>query len=236
MINNLIAIVDHRCSPNIQKQLLNYVEEVFPFRSDGITYESISCHPDIFLYQDEQHLIVAPNAPQELFDLLNRNNISYKIGHSVIGALLADSCFYNCVSTADAFFHKEGFTDPMIQSLNQEKRFITLPQSYTRCSMLPLSDHAIITSDAGIHKVLQREQFSSFLFSPDEIRIAIHRNGFLGGTCGISNGKIFFLGNPLRHKDGRGLCQFIESAGLEIIALSDEKLYDGGGIFFLHRS
>lgn len=235
MTNDLIAIVDHRCSPNVQKQLLNYVGEVFPFRSEGITYESISCHPDIFLYQDKNHLIVAPNAPQELFDLLNSNNISYKIGQSVIGALLSDSCFYNCVSTTDAFFHKKGFTDPMIQNLNKEKRFIALPQSYTRCSMLPLSDKAFITSDAGIHNVLQREQISSFLFSPEEIRIAIHRNGFLGGTCGISNGKIFFLGNPLRHKGGRALCQFIEAAGLEVISLSDEMLYDGGGIFFLHQ-
>ncbi|MEE3485519.1 MAG: hypothetical protein VZQ98_14515 [Bacteroidales bacterium] len=233
MDKHKLAIIDARCSPIITQNLRRYAETIFLLKTTGITYESISCHPDIFLYQDEQHLVVAPNAPQELFNLLNCNNISYKIGHSVIGALLTDTCFYNCVSTADAFFHKEGFTDPMIQRLNQEKRFIALPQSYTRCSMLPLSDHAIITSDAGIHKVLQREQFASFLFTPDEIRIAVHRNGFLGGTCGISDGKIFFLGNPLRHKDGRGLCQFIESVGLEVIALSDEPLYDGGGIFFL---
>lgn len=233
MDKHKLAIIDARCNSIVIQNLRRYAEDIFLLKTAGITYESISCHPDIFLYQDEQHLVVAPNAPQELFNLLNCNNISYKIGHSVIGALLTDSCFYNCVSTADAFFHKEGFTDPMIQRLNQEKRFIALPQSYTRCSMLPLSDHAIITSDAGIHKVLQREQFASFLFTPDEIRIAVHRNGFLGGTCGISDGKIFFLGNPLRHKDGRGLCQFIESVGLEVISLSDEPLYDGGGIFFL---
>ncbi len=233
MVKHKLAIIDARCNSIVIQNLRRYAEDIFLLKTAGITYESISCHPDIFLYQDERDLIVAPNAPQELYDFLTRNDVHYEIGQSVIGRELSDTCFYNCVSTADAFFHKEGFTDPLIQSLNKGKRFIRLPQSYTRCSMLPLSDKAFITSDTGIHKVLQREQLSSFLFSPEEIRIAIHRNGFLGGTCGICNDKVYFSGNPLRHKDGKELCRFIESNGLEVIALSDEPLYDGGGIFFI---
>lgn len=227
------AIVDARCNATIIEQLHNHVEDVFLFKSEGITYESISCHPDIFIYQEAGRLIIAPNTPQELYDWTNQKGIAYIQGECQIGTSLQDSCYYNCISTKNRLFHKEGFTDSTVLSLNQRKEFIQLPQSYTRCSMLPLTEESFITSDAGIHKILQEKGLTSFLFSPDEIRIAVHRNGFLGGTCGITDEKIFFLGNPLLHKDGERLCQFIEETGLKIIPLCNEKLYDGGGIFFL---
>lgn len=228
-----VAIIDARCNATIIEQLHNYVEEVFLFKSEGITYESISCHPDIFIYQDANKLIIAPNAPQELHDWLRQKGIVYIQGESRIGTTLQDSCYYNCVATKNRFFHREGFTDSAVFNHNQRKEFIQLPQSYTRCSMLPLTEETFITSDTGIHKALQKNGLTSFLFSPNEIQIAVHHNGFLGGTCGIADEKIFFLGNPLLHKDGERLYQFIEKSGLEIIPLCDEKLYDGGGIFFL---
>lgn len=228
-----LAIVDARCHPEIIERLQDFAEIVFPFRSSGITYESISCHPDIFLYQDATHLIVAPNAPKELFLALEESKIEYEKGESGIGSELSNSCFYNCVSTQENFFHREGYSDTSVLKANERKRFVPLPQSYTRCSMLPLSKDSFITSDQGIHKTLQQHGFNSFCFSPEEITIKVHRNGFLGGTCGLLGKQIFFLGNPLLHKDGKDLYEFIENSGFEIITLHDQKLYDGGGVFFL---
>lgn len=227
-----LAVVDARCDARLLSRLGEYAEEVFPFRTQGITYESVSCHPDVFVYQDSTTTLLAPNAPQALAEKLASLTVPFHWGGSPVGESLKDSSLYNCVSTDTCLFHRKGYTDEALLALNRGKRFVELPQSYTRCSMFPLSDHAFITSDAGIHKALERAGFASFLFSPAEIRIPVHAYGFLGGTCGRWGDQLFFLGNPLKHKDGEALLRFVEANGLVPVSLSDDYLYDGGGVFF----
>ncbi len=227
-----LAVVDARCGETIVERLHEYAEEVFLFCSENVTYESVSCHPDIFLYQDSRSLVLAPNAPKALLEALSAHSVPFVVGKSEVGFTLSDSCYYNCVATEQTFFHRKGFTDEVVGRMNAEKRFVELPQSYTRCSMLPISEEAFVTSDAGIHRVLLREGFSSFLFSPEKIRIAVHKYGFLGGTCGKMENKLIFMGNPLMHEDGASLCRFVEARGCEIVSLADQYLYDGGGLFF----
>ena len=227
-----LAVVDARCDAHLLSRLGEYAEELFPFRTQGITYESVSCHPDVFVYQDSTTTLLAPNVPQALAEKLASLAVPFHWGGSPVGESLKDSSLYNCVSTDTCLFHRRGYTDEALLALNRGKRFVELPQSYTRCSMFPLSDHAFITSDAGIHKALERAGFSSFLFSPAEIRIPVHAYGFLGGTCGRWGNQLFFLGNPLRHKEGEALLRFVEANGLAPVSLSDDYLYDGGGVFF----
>lgn len=228
-----LVIVDARCSEKIFEQLTLYADEVFRFQTSDVTYSSISCHPDIFIFQEREELIIAPNAPQNLFQKLDELAIPYRYGDSVVGKELHNSCFYNALATPTCFFHRKGYTDAKVLERQEGKQKIFLPQSYTRCSLLALTDEAFITSDAGIHKELQKHSFSTCYFSPEEIKIETHRYGFLGGTCGLHQDKLFFLGNPLKHKDGKKLCDFIESHQIEIISLADDYLYDGGGLFFV---
>lgn len=227
-----LAVVDARSDEGIVERLHDFAEEVFLFRSEGITYESISCHPDIFIYQNHDDVVLASNTPQPLLDKLQTLNIPYRLGNSSIGEVLRNSCYYNCVATDHAFFHREGFSDEVVLTLNKPKRVVSLPQSYTRCSMLALNNESFITSDAGIAKVLRREGYEVFFFDPRDIHIPVHAYGFLGGTCGKLGNQLLFMGNPLRHKDGAALCRFVEAHGVEVVALSDGYLYDGGGLFF----
>ena len=48
----MYAIIDKRCSKEIKENLKQYVDAVFEFSTEGITYNSISCHPDIFIFQN----------------------------------------------------------------------------------------------------------------------------------------------------------------------------------------
>lgn len=227
-----LVVVDARCGERVADSLRNFAEEVFLFRSDGVTYGSISCHPDIFIYKGGGETVVAPNSPRKLLDKFDELGIPYVKGQSFVGDKLENSCYYNCLSTEKDFFLRDGFADETLLSLNASRRKVLLPQSYVRCSMLPLTDRAFITSDAGIRKALVREGYEVFLFSPKEIRIPVHAYGFLGGTCGKMGDKVIFLGNPLKHGDGADLCRFVEAHGLEVVPLADQCLYDGGALFF----
>ena len=231
----MLAIIDHRTPPDTINELSRYVDDIHLFKSEGITYNSISGHPDIFIYQDESNFIIAPNSPFSLFEFLEDHKVSYTTGVGLAGHSLADSTRYNCISSDKFFLHKKGFTDKSICRAVKDKMFINLPQAYTRCSLTHLCNDKFITSDLGIEKELLDNNLECFYFNPSEITIEDHNHGFLGGTAGVYGNKIFFNGNIDIHEDGNTLRDFVTSAGMEIINLGTDYLYDGGCIFFIQN-
>ena len=229
----MYAIIDHRSPEKVKNNLAKYVDDVFEFSSENITYNSISCHPDIFMFQDSKKLIVAPNSPKTLVDFLNKKKVNYAIGIKKAGESLAESSRYNCYSTKDYFFCNKGKPDKSIQNYCANKQLIHVPQSYVRCSMFGINNQKMITSDLGIVKVLNNYNIDYFYFDPSEINIVDHKNGFLGGTLGEMDNKLFFLGNILKHKDGRELHKFISNNQNEVVCLGNDYLNDGGGLFFV---
>jgi len=226
------AIIDARSPKLAIERLKSENFEVLEFKSENITYNSVSGHPDIFIFQTQNGFIIAPNSPIELIYFSEYHKITFEFGNSQIGNEFQNSVAYNCVQTYDFLFHKAGFTDKKILEQAGNRKIINLPQAYTRCSMIEIAENNFLTSDAGIKKVLDSLNLSNFFFSPEEIKIYDHKNGFIGGSCGIFENKIFFNGNFLKHKDGKALEKFLLSANLEIICLHNDFLYDGGGIFF----
>ena len=229
----MFAIIDSRSQNDVVNNLREYVEDLFEFETYGITRNSIAGHPDIFIYQDNNQLVIAPNAQAELFEFLNNHNITYVRGEGDVGGELYNSVQYNCLSTPDYVFHKSGYTDPAILEINKAKEFISLPQAYTRCSLVHLCENNYLTSDRGIERVLIGKGLSCFYFNPEEITIRDHDNGFIGGAVGIRGKRIFFNGNVELHADGQRLKEHLLNLGLEIVNLSDQYLYDGGCMFFV---
>ena len=229
----MLAIIDSRSSKKVINKLKEYVTDVYMFQTDGITDNSISGHPDIFVYQDKDHLIVSPNSPVDLFNFLDTYNITYLKGERDVGHELDNHVQYNCLSTSQFLFHKSGSTDSAIIEINKYKEFVQLPQAYTRCSLVHLCNESYLTSDRGVEKALLQRGLSCFYFNPEEIIIRDHDNGFIGGAVGIFGNKIFFNGNVELHVDGQRLKEHLLNLNFEIINLSDEHLYDGGFILFV---
>jgi hypothetical protein len=230
-MNSVTAIIDARAPQKAIETLQQYCD-VFLFRSENITYDAISCHPDIFLFQGKNKLIVAPNAPQDLIATLHHKGISFMYGNSEVGKELNNSTYYNCIETHSHLFHKQEFTDKVILE-STKKKTINLPQAYTRCSMIALNEKAFITSDKGIEKVLLHNGFECFYVNPSTIRLPPYKHGFIGGCMGIFENRLFVIGSLESLENGDELRQFIQQQKLEIIELYNDNLYDGGGIFFL---
>jgi len=229
----MYAIIDKRCSEEIKNNLSNYVDGIFEVASEEITYNAISGHPDIFMFQDEEKLIIAPNAPEKLIQFLNKNQLKYSLGTKNVGHSVVESSLYNCFSTKDNFFCKEGVPDNSIVEYCSQKKTIALTQPYVRCSLFGIDTTKMITSDLGIVKTLKKNAIHYFYFEPLEIKIKDYKYGFIGGTMGKLKNKIFFLGNILKHKNGLELHNYITSNNQEVICLGADFLYDGGGIFFI---
>jgi hypothetical protein len=120
--------------------------------TEGITYPSISGHPDIFFCQLPDKLIVAPNLPKKYFDQLNNHRIDYITGDLPVGPEYPASARYNAVATSKFFIHNFRHTDPLITREMKDLIPVHVDQGYCRCNLLPLKDDHFITSDQGIYK------------------------------------------------------------------------------------
>ena len=225
------AIIDKRAPKEAIDNLKKHFE-VFEFESKDITYKEVSGHPDIFIYQDKDKLIIAPNSPKELIIFLHKVKADFSIGEKEVGFDLNNSTQYNCISSSNYLFHKKGFTDKSILDKSYNKKLIELPQAYTRCSLSMLNEISYITSDKGIKNALLKNELQILHVENKSILLPGFPYGFFGGTNGIFGNKFYLIGSLDFHPQGKEIQSFIENNGLEIIELYNGKLYDGGGLFF----
>ena len=87
-------LIDGRM-PLAAKEKLRQFGEMIEFATEGITYEAISGHPDIFFCPTPNGLVVAPNLPKKYFDFLLKFSISFTLGKNPVGKIYPDSALYN---------------------------------------------------------------------------------------------------------------------------------------------
>ena len=227
-----LAIVDYRL-PKEAIAILQHFAEVLPFNAQGMTFDAVHGHPDIFMSQLDNQLIIALNTPQYIVEALTHKNISFRFGVKSVGSEVENSTLYNCVSTTDYLIHKEGFTDLEILNAAKDKTFINLPQPFTRCSLFVFGDTHFITSDRGIYNVLINKGLDVLFISPQELSLPPYKNGFIGGCLGVFEDKIFFSGSTDYLTDGASLKAYIEKNGFQLVELFNGVPLDVGGLFFI---
>ena len=222
------CIIDARM-PKEAKDVLRKEFEIVDFRSKDLVYEAISGHPDVFMHQINNKLIVDTNLPKKYFNWLKDNNINYRVGRNKLGKKYPETAYYNVSSGDGLFIHKEDITDPILTEELADYRFIHTNQAYSRCNTLILDANHIITSDSGLNKQMPE----TLLVNPRGILLPGFIHGFFGGCCGIYQNKVYIIGSLKHHKQGAEIGAFIQNAGFEIVELYDGPLFDGGGIFFV---
>jgi len=228
----MFIIADNRIPPQAKKKLSEY-GEIFNFSTEGITYESISGHPDIFFCQVNNKLIVAPNLPDLYKNTLTKNSIPFIEGELPIEKKYPGTSRYNAVATDNYLIHNFRYTDSVITNIGDDLELIHSGQGYTRCNLLPLCNDSFITSDQGINEVLNGFGLKTFFVQPDDIILPGMKHGFFGGACGIYEDKFFIIGSLSNLKNGEELKAYIDNLDYQIIELYEGPLFDGGSIFFI---
>ena len=203
------------------------------FSSVGITYPSISNHPDIFFVQNKNGFLVAPNLPMEMKNILRKNKISYQEGKSEVGNVYPLTAFYNAVITDKFLIHNLKITDSKLLAQNQNLEKIQVNQAYTRCNLLALKENHFITSDRGIEKVLRKKQCEVLYVNPEKIILPGMKHGFFGGCCGVFENTVYIIGNLDFIPGGKNVRDFIRGLGFELVELYDGPLFDGGSLIFI---
>lgn len=228
----MFIIADNRIPPQAIEKLSEY-GEIINFSTKGITYESISGHPDIFFCQVNNKLIIAPNLPDLYKNMLTKNSIPFIEGELLIEKKYPGTSRYNVVATDKYLIHNFSYTDPVITNIGDDLELIHSGQGYTRCNLLPLRNDCFITSDQGINRVLNGFGLKTSFVQPDNIILPGMKHGFFGGACGIYEDTVFIIGSLSKLKNGEELKTHINNLNYKIIELYEGPLFDGGSILFI---
>lgn len=228
----MLIITDNRI-PSKAKAKLSEYGEIINFSTEGITYESISGHPDIFLCQVNNQLIIAPNLPDTYKNILSKNSIPFIEGEMPIEKKYPGTSRYNVVATENYLIHNFRYTDSVVTNIGDKLDLIHSGQGYTRCNLLPLRNDCFITSDQGINRILNGFNLNTFHVEPYDIILPGMKHGFFGGTCGIYDDKVFVIGSLSTLKNGKELKTYLNNLDFQIIELYDGPLFDGGSIFLI---
>lgn len=231
----MLIFIDKRI-PEAAKRKLSFYGDLVEVESNGIVYDSISGHPDIFMCQVENQLIVAPNTPEYLTSILKSNEINFSFGEKYLSNSYPSTSFYNALVSSNFLIHNLKYTDVTIVEKIEKREIINIKQSYTRCNLIEISENVFITSDKEIFKKINSlQRCTIFYIDPVQISLPGHSYGFFGGCCGVYNNKLFILGCLDYLKEKIALIEFTNQFDVEIIELSDNQLFDGGGIFFIEN-
>jgi hypothetical protein len=228
----MLIIADKRIPYQAKQNLQNY-GELLLLETDGVTDKSISGHPDIFICDTGEKLVLAPNIPYAITEALSKRNIPYVLGQNPVGINYPEAAQYNVVVVNKTIFHRSDITDKQILKECANHKIIYVTQGFTRCSLLAVDGTHFITSDEGIHRTLLKEGYTTLRVSVNGIILKGQPHGFFGGACGIAGNKIFILGNLDHYRDKKKVELFAGLMNFEIVELYDGPLFDGGGIFFL---
>ncbi len=230
----MLIIIDARIPKEAKTKLAEY-GEIIEFQTENISYSAISGHPDIFLCQLPKKLICAPNIPKKYHSILSQYKYPYKIGKQAVGSEFPETTLYNCLVDENYIFHKKGFSDKQILNEIPKHKFISIPQAYSRCSMIALPGNIYITSDRGIEQALKLNGLSVHYFAAERILLPGMNHGFIGGALAYYSGKVFAIGDPDFHPWGNEFRKLIQKQGIPLIPLYYGPFFDGGGIFFLEN-
>lgn len=228
----MFIIIDAR-APKKVFQYFDKLGNVVKFKTNGICYEGISGHPDIFMFQSRNQLVIAPNLPDEYVSLLEQNSIPFLKGEIPVGNKYPRTALYNALDTKHGLLHNTAVTDPVISSC--VKQFIHCKQAYVRCSTIELGD-VLITSDKGIKRVLNTNSLNSLYVDPQNIVLQGFKNGFLGGCCGVWKNFFYFCGSLKFLSNADMLRKAIDKQGYQLVELFNGCPVDVGGIFFLNSN
>ncbi len=202
-------------------------------KTNGITYDAISGHPDVFICQIDDQIIVAPNLPSEYKSALSAAGIVFSEGKYPLGSKYPQTAKYNVVSIDDYLIHNFNYTDELILNFSKQKKQIQVEQAYTRCSLIALGQNRFITSDKGIEKQLKKYNLDVYYVNPEGIELPGFKNGFIGGCVGLQYDQLFLAGSLKHYPAGELLQKKLSDWNIKLIELYDGPLFDGGGILFL---
>lgn len=111
-----------------------------------------------------------------------------------------------------------------------DKKVIEVKQGYSKCSICPVTENAIITDDPSIYEALNNT-LDVLYIDHGEIKLSGYNYGFIGGSTGkLADDLLAFTGALSKNKNCDMIKGFCKEHGVYCVSLSNGDLYDYGSL------
>lgn len=137
---------------------------------------------------------------------------------------------YNAALVGTRLFCNVKNTDPIILQQAQQRsiKIINVRQGYAKCSTIPVSQNALITSDPSIAQVAIHEGLDVLKVENEDILLPGYPVGFLGGCCCVHKDALYFCGDVTALKEYSRISSFAAKYDKSVISIPDIPLTDLG--------
>ncbi|WDV47315.1 hypothetical protein PV797_06325 [Clostridiaceae bacterium M8S5] len=232
-----LAIID----ANADQSLINYfknrnIDIIKTVKCNDIL-EPIAYHPDMVMHPvNPSTIVVAPNVYNYYKELLKNKPLNIIRGEKVLSRNYPDDIAYNVARVQNYAVHKIEKMDTVLKYYFEKEniQFVNVKQGYTKCSTAIISEKAVITSDATIHKKLTQLGIDVCYIKEGFIELPGFDYGFIGGaTFCLNQNEVSFSGKLIDHPNIDEIFKFIKKYGKEPNFLSLKKIIDIGSIITL---
>ena len=234
------AVLDCRIPTECERTLIEYGYDTIKLCRAEYLAPEVASHPDMIilpvgdkLFCHERYLDQR-ECNDAVMEIASRAKKSVHTTSEVTGDKYPYDVLFNAAVVGDIIIYSEHTSKDVIsEAERKDMTFVKVKQGYSKCSSAVIGDLAIITADVGIYRAALNNGIDALLISAGGIDLPGYDTGFIGGTCGYDDGKLFFCGDVETHPDGKRIIDFCAAHNCEAVSLcKGMKLFDVGTIFF----
>ena len=219
----------------LKKSLRGKGYQLIEIKKTDAVYHAVSSHADIYLCKFSDELVVAKEQLLLIQNDLQNNEVKYTAGISELDYQYPQNIKYNAAQLGNYLIHNTKYTDPQILASAGKLglQLLHVKQGYSKCNLVIVNDHSVITSDEGMAGVFKKHDIEFLLVKQGHVRLTDFPHGFLGGASGRVDNEIIFNGNLSAHPDFEKIKEFIHRKGLQVTYFEEYPLEDIGSIIQL---
>lgn len=208
--------------------------EIINFPQNTNVDERISHHADLSFFVCDKDIFIAQEM-ECLVSKLQSTGYNVHVSDAPLGKAYPADVKLNCVSFGKYLMCNVDTVSKAVlkYSIQKGKAVINVNQGYTKCSVIPVADNAIITDDESICKKCVEYGIDVLKVSKGKVLLTGFDYGFIGGTAGVYDNMIAFNGDIFSHPDGKQITDYIKKQGKIPVSLAEYELVDTGSLIFL---
>ena len=234
------VLVDRRIALEALSSLISHDFEPILMPPDPILQSGVASHTDMLVFIGFGGLFCHASyfaSNTELIEDIARNSgLELHVSNEKIGKDYPSDVLFNACLLGNKLICNTRTVSQLILDAARSCgcEIIHSQQGYTKCSVCPVGDNAIITADRSIAKACAEKGIDVLTVSEGNISLPPYSYGFIGGTSGCSGDNVYFCGSIETHPDGDRIKESCRYHGKSAISLSSGVLQDLGSLYFIN--
>ena len=191
----------------------------------------LSGHVDLAVLSYKDKLYLGGRAGERAAKMLGQLGFSVEL-RQISGPDYPQDAAFNACVLGDRIVHNRDFS-----VLSGCGGLIHVRQGYAKCNICPITDCALITSDAGVARACRAEGLEVLQIQPGYIRLPGFDTGFIGGSAFLlAPDLLAFTGRLTGHPDCERIMRFLAAHQIKAVTLSNDPIVDIGSAVLLTES